>query len=331
MSAGRRARAAVVGAGLMGQWHANAIRSVGSTVAVIVDPDPRRGHQVAARHLGSRVATDFEAVLFDDAIDVVHICTPLETHQALAAQALQAGKHVLAEKPLTQTASACRELVDLAEARGRLLCPVHQFLFQLGMLRAQQACATIGPLLHVDAIICSAGAAGRSRAEQDRMASDILPHPLSLLARMLPERLVFVDWKVQHPLAGELRATGVVGGVSVSVLISLRGRPTTNVLRLTGEHGTIHVDLFHGFHVVERGAVSRMHKIARPFMLSTATLQAATANLVARAIRREVAYPGLRRLVGRFYAAALGQGQTPISSREILDVAMARDTLIGLL
>ncbi len=335
MSTERALRAAIVGAGLMGRWHADAISRVGGTVAVIVDRDWPRACALAARHAGCRAVADFSAVTRDRAADVAHLCTPLETHEALVMQALQAGMHVLVEKPLAQTAAATAALLQRAETQGLLLCPVHQLLFQPGVLHAQQACHTIGPLLHIDFIACSAGADGRSPGEHDRLIADILPHPLSLLARMLPERLATVAWHVQHPMAGELRATGTDGTLSVSVLVSTHGRPTANMLRLIGRKGTLSVDLFHGFHVglqvSERWAKSRMYKIAHPFLFAGGALYAATRNLVSRAVRREVAYPGLRELIQRFYRAVRQEAAPPISTREILDVATVRDHLISML
>jgi predicted dehydrogenase len=238
---------------------------------------------------------------------------------------------VLVEKPLAPTATATAKLLDLAAARGRLLCPVHQFLFQPGVLGAQSALPAIGPLLHAEVVSCSAGADGCPDGERDRVAAEILPHPLALLARVLPAPLAAADWHLDHPAAGELRATGSLGGCSFTILVSMRGRPTTNVLRLIGERGTVHVDLFHGFHVVEAGAVSRARKIAHPFLLSGATLRAATRNLLSRAARREVAYPGLRELTRRFYNAVRRGAEPPISPRETLDVATARDALLDMM
>jgi len=315
----------------MGRWHAEAIARAGGIVSVLVDSDCRRAASLASRHAGAHVIASFEDAARLGPVDVAHVCTPRETHESLARQALQAGMHVLVEKPMTPTAGATAELLQLADSRGLLLCAAHQLLFQPGVLRARAALHSIGPLLHVDAVACSAGADNHADHERDRVAADILAHPLSLLARILPEPLAEVDWRLQHPIAGEVWATASVGYVSVSVLVSMRGRPTRNTLRLIGGRGTIHVDLFHGFHVVEGGTVSRGRKVARPLMLSAATLRAAATNLVSRAFRREVAYPGLRELVRRFYRAIERGNGPPISSRELLDVAATRDALIAML
>jgi predicted dehydrogenase len=245
-------------------------------------------------------------------------------------RALEAGSHVLVEKPLADTTEATAELIELATKKDRLLCPVHQFLFQPGFRRAFDLLEHVGPLLHVNTVACSAGAeTGAFADDPDALIAEIVPHPLALLARLFPG--MQVSWQAQHPRPGELRATTTIDSTSVGVLVSAAGRPTANALRLIGARGSIEVDLFHGFAVLEHGDVSRLHKIAYPFARSGATLVAASANLAQRAVRREPAYPGLRELIGQFYAAAHGLAASPISAREIVAVAVARDALIAAL
>lgn len=318
----------MVGAGLMGRWHADAVSKIGGTISAIVDFDPRKAAQLIRRHPKARAVPDLAGVVTDGLADVVHICTPAETHQALVQQALEAGLHSIVEKPLTETAETTSKLLRLAESKNLFLCPVHQFLFQSGVLRAQTAIGTIGPLLHVDTMICSAGAESSSQ-DADLVAEDVLPGPLSLIARLLPGTIGVADWGIVHPARGELRASTSAGKVSVSMLISLNGRPTVNTLRLIGERGSAQVDLFHGFCVLEHGAVSRAKKIAHPFLQSGATLFSASANLISRAVRREPAYPGLRELIRRFYDAVYTAGKPPISASETLEVAAARDSILA--
>lgn len=321
-----RTRAAIVGAGLMGRWHADAIRHIGGEVYVIADPDSQKRERLRRRHPKAKVTADLASIAADHLADVVHICTPPETHESLTRQALEAGLHALVEKPVSETGEATLNLLRLAESRGLLLCPVHQYLFQTGVLRLQKALQKIGPLHHLDTMICSAGAE-LSSVNADRVAAEILPGSLALIARLLLKPIGSANWEVQHPTAGELRSSTSVGGVCVSVLISMSGRPTTNALRFIGERGTAHVDLFHGFSIIEQGPVSRARKIAHPFAHAGTMIYAATTNLLSRAIRFEPAYPGLRELIRRFYHAIRTGGTSPISVAETLDIALARDRI----
>jgi predicted dehydrogenase len=315
----------------MGRWHADAARRAGGQVVAVVDQDAGRAASLAARHPGARAETVREAALESARASVVHLCTPLGTHQALAETALDRGAHILIEKPFAEDAPSTAALLERARSRGVHAIPTHQFLFQRGVLEALDGVRDIGPLVHVELTAFSAGAGDRQGAERDRIAAEILPHPLSLLARLPLTGPASLAWHAEHPAPGELLATASAGGVAVSLLISLRARPTRNHLRLAGENGTIHVDLFHGFAVREAGGVSRARKIAQPFAAAGGTLLNAALNLTGRAARREVAYPGLRELVARFYGALEAGAPPPISPEETLEVAAARDVLIRLL
>lgn len=321
-------RVAIVGAGLMGQWHADAVRRTGSTISVIVDRDEHKAAQLHRLHPAASVASDFASVLKANLADVAHICTPAHTHEALAQQAIEAGLHLLVEKPLTETSETTARILQRAESKHLFLCPVHQFLFQPGVLRAQNAIGKIGALMHVDTLICSAGAE-RGLLDANLVVADILPGALSLIARLVPNAIGNATWRVEHAAKGELRASTSVERISISVLVSLSGRPTVNSLRLIGERGSAHVDLFHGYSVIESGAVSRTRKIAHPFLRSGATILSAAANLASRATRREPAYPGLRELISRFYDSLRNGGTPPISPAETLAVAVARDKILA--
>lgn len=114
-------RAVIVGAGMIGAVHAAAIRAAGGEVAGVVASTPERSAEVAdawqvpARH------PDFDAVLDDDSVSVVHVCTPNALHVGQAEAALAAGKHVICEKPLATSAADAERLTRLAEEAGLLL------------------------------------------------------------------------------------------------------------------------------------------------------------------------------------------------------------------
>lgn len=328
-----RPRCAIVGAGLMGRWHARAARRAGVEVAFVIDAEHGRARRLASflQLPASAATTSLADALRPDACDAVHICTPLDTHTDLARESLEAGRHVLVEKPLTDSAGETANLLALAGQRRLQLVPVHQFLFQRGVERAVRALPELGPVLHFETIACSAGADGRPAHERDRIVLEILPHPFALAGRLVTDAIGDVEWIASQPKAGELRLLGEAGEASLSIAVSMSGRPTRSDATLICTSGTVHLNLFHGYAVIERGAPSRMQKIARPFGLTTSTLAAASLNLGRRAVSGESAYPGLRELVRRFYQAARGGGPPPVTAAETLSVARARDRVIALL
>jgi len=309
----------------MGRWHADAAVRTGARVVAVVDPDPQRAERLRARVRASRSSSTLDDVLAD--VDAVHICTPGPTHVPLAVAALDAGRHVLVEKPLAPTDDEAAMLLELAARRNRWICPVHQFPFQTGVRRALDLLPTIAPIRHVLFRVCSAGAVDREPAE---VALEILPHPLSLLAR-LTRSIEEIDWTVRQSLPGEVHALGQVDEMSIGLLVSMSGRPTINVLELIGAGGTAVIDLFHGFSIICDGRVSRRRKIAQPFLVAGRTAAAAAVNLAARSLRREPAYPGLRPLVVAFHAAVRGEAPCPIPAPESLAIARVSRQLQQLL
>ena len=122
----------------MGRWHAAAAAHAGAKVVAVVDPDGARAAVLAHRHPGAAVFTDLGHALVVVGPGVVHLCTPLATHAPLALDALAAGHHVLVEKPLVDDLATADVLLRAAESARRLVCPVHQFLFQPGALRVAE-------------------------------------------------------------------------------------------------------------------------------------------------------------------------------------------------
>ena len=312
----------------MGRWHAEAAHKAGGRVTAIMDPDLERAARLSSRYPSARIFSDVETMLKHNKLDVLHLCAPGPTHNTIASRAIDARLHLLIEKPITQTAEEAAQLLKRAANRGLLVCPVHQFIFQDGVLKAKTLLPRIGQLVHIDATICSAGGAGLTSERLDLIVSDVLPHPLSLMQIFLSRDLSAERWLTIRPAGGELRVSGENSGVTFSLFISMNARPTTNTFRILGTKGTIHLNLFHGYAFMEPGQVSRNRKIVHPFELSLRNLSAATMNLSLRAMRRESAYPGLRRLIRLFYQAVRTNSQSPILPEDTILIAQVRDHII---
>jgi len=330
IAANPKIRAGIVGAGLMGHWHAHALEKVGGEVIAIVDFDTAKAERLAADYPNAKSFETVEKMLAAQDIDVLHVCSPTASHELIAETAIEAGVHLLVEKPVAATAKKTVELYDLAARRETFLCPVHQFVFQDGTAKAKKRLADIGRVVHLEARICSAGGDGLGGERIDQIAADILPHPLSMAQKFIEDDISQIDWNVLHPGDGELRIFGQESkGASLSFFISMNSRPTSNSFHLYGSNGTIHLDLFHGFSIVEPGSASKTGKILHPFDLAARNFTAATVNLAQRIVRRESAYPGLRQLIREFYAAIKDGAELPIKPAEAIAVAEIRDLLIA--
>jgi predicted dehydrogenase len=159
-AAGPVVRTAVVGCGY---WGPNVIRNLSahkrSDLRAICDLDADRVAEIQRRYPAARGVTRFDDILRDPEIDAVAICTPVHTHHELASAALEAGKHVLVEKPLTHSAASAEALVRLAEARGRVLMVDHTFVYNgaVEKIKAIIDSGTIGEVLYFDSVRISLG------------------------------------------------------------------------------------------------------------------------------------------------------------------------------
>jgi len=320
-----RPRAAIVGAGLMGRWHARYAARAGAEVAAIVDPRPEAAAALSRRFPRARAFAALEDCLSAGAVDVVHVCTAAESHARLVETALLGGHHVLVEKPATASQAEAVRIVRLAREKGLRLCPVHQFPFQRGFARVAADLGRLGELLRADYVVRSAGGAGLAPEGRRALLLEILPHPLSLFRSLLGRGVAPEAWDVVASGDDELELAGHDGSVRLRIDIGLRARPTRNELVLAGARATARVDLFHGYAVIEPGGTSRAAKALAPLRAGTRLLWAAGTNLARRALDREPAFPGLRELIWLFYASIREGTPAPVGPEELLETAATID------
>lgn len=122
-------RIAVVGAGIIVRDHLRAYAQCDAQVVAVVDIDVSRAQKVAKECGAPEALTDYRVLLDRPDIDVIDICTPPRFHREIAVASLEAGKHVVCEKPLAANlADADAILAAEAASKGRLLT-VHQLRF----------------------------------------------------------------------------------------------------------------------------------------------------------------------------------------------------------
>lgn len=130
---GRR-RIAIVGAGI-GAQHLDALLLLQDVweVRAICDRDLVRARGLAARAPGAEVLGSFEEVLARDDLDVIDICLPPALHVPAVRAALEAGKHVVCEKPLAASLAEVDGIAELVRRTGRTVCPIYQYRFGNGL------------------------------------------------------------------------------------------------------------------------------------------------------------------------------------------------------
>jgi len=145
-------KTAIFGTGFMGRVHLDALRRLESVEVVAI---AGRNLEVA-RKLGAgfgipTVTADYREILRDPAVDAVHILTPNALHYSMTKAALEAGKHVACEKPVTTTVEEARELVELAAKKGLRNCVCHNLRYYplVQQLRRMVEAGELGEILSV--------------------------------------------------------------------------------------------------------------------------------------------------------------------------------------
>jgi predicted dehydrogenase len=170
-----------------GYWGPNLARNLAELDGVelrwCADPRAERLDLAARRHPRLELTRDAARVLDDPALDAVVIATPVSTHHGLARQALERGKHVLVEKPMTRTAVESAELLDLARARRLTLMVGHTFVYTgaVRKLRELVDARELGDLYYLDSVRVNLGL---FRADTD-VVGDLASHDLAILAHLL--------------------------------------------------------------------------------------------------------------------------------------------------
>jgi len=127
-----RIRTAVIGAGYLGRFHAQKYAALPQVdLLAVVDTDAEARDRVA-REVGCEAVADYRSLL--GKVDAVSVVTPTPLHHRVSMDFLEAGAHVLVEKPITSTMDEARELVATAARRGRVLQVGHLERFNPAIL-----------------------------------------------------------------------------------------------------------------------------------------------------------------------------------------------------
>lgn len=195
---------AVLGAGFMGKVHTEQIRRLGNVEIVALAAVSEEEAASFGKAYGiQRTTADWKSLLADPSIQAVHICTPNVLHYPMAKAALEAGKAVLCEKPLTMSSAEARELVDLAAAKNLPNCVNHNLRYYPVVQHVRQMIAKgeLGDILIV-----------QGTYYQDWLLYD-----------------TDYNWRVERAHNGALRAMGDIGSHWMDMIQHLSGQKITSL------------------------------------------------------------------------------------------------------
>jgi predicted dehydrogenase len=178
-------RAAVIGVGYLGRFHAQKYAALEDVDLVgVVDASLDRAEEVAAE-VGTAAFTDYRTIL--GSVDVVSIVVPTQYHYPVARECLEAGCHILLEKPITQTVEEADKLIRLAEARN--------LIFQVGHLeRFNPAVLALEGVLKNPLFIESHRLAPfKARGTDVNVVLDLMIHDIDIILSMVPSGIKAVN------------------------------------------------------------------------------------------------------------------------------------------
>lgn len=207
-------RAGIVGVGFMGGVHARAVRTGGGVVSLVAAADVETARDAAGALGASAVAASVEDLLTSPEVDVVHVCTPNHLHVPIARAALEAGKHVVCEKPLAVDVEGATELAALASAA-----------------RAADGRVAVVPFVYrFHPMVREA----RERVRRGEVGTVTLVHGSYLQDWLL--RASDDNWRVDPALGGASRAFGDIGSHFCDLLEFTTGH---RIVRLAARSATV--------------------------------------------------------------------------------------------
>ena len=191
-SLSKKIKVAVIG---LGYWGPNVARNIHSLdnceLAAVCDLEKDRLDHVSQKYPGAKACSNVESILNDREIDAVAIATPLRSHFPLALASLEAGKHVLVEKPLAATSEQCVKLTRTAAKRGLILMVGHTFLYspEVSALKEVIDSGDLGTIRYINSRRLNLGLFHNDI----NVAWDLAPHDISIILHLLGEAPVGVS------------------------------------------------------------------------------------------------------------------------------------------
>ncbi|MEW6054764.1 MAG: Gfo/Idh/MocA family oxidoreductase [Nitrospirota bacterium] len=173
-----------------GYWGPNLIRNFNENyhteLRYACDLEDERLERIALRYPAVTPTKNYRDLLRDKEVQVIAIATPVHTHYNLAREALEAGKHVLIEKPLTPSVKEAEKLVALSKKKNLILFTDHTFIYTGAVKKMKEFMSSgeIGDVYYFDSVRVNLGL-----FQQDiNVIWDLAPHDISIMDHLIPEQ-----------------------------------------------------------------------------------------------------------------------------------------------
>lgn len=348
-------RAAVIGSGGISKEHlgflsgrlpgrdepgstAERIRLVG-----VADLSPAAAGFGAERYGADRAYTDVAELLADAEPDVVHVLTPPQTHVELTTQCLEAGAHVICEKPITTTTEDLEQLLTVAQQVDRVLTESHNYRFNRGVVTLRNAIdrGDLGQVREVEIRIALPVTDPDGRFGDPNLPSPIHDLPAGVIhdfTTHFTSVLLHLTGPVEFTRIGAawsnhggnplfrydnldaiLVGDGANGPIHGRLRFDAHAGPDAFAVRVHGTTGWAETDLFQPYNrtVVPRSGGAQLSPIINHVVNGLSLVNDGVRN-VGRKLLQQTPYEGLHLMLDRTYDALIDGRQPPVTAEDML-------------
>jgi predicted dehydrogenase len=315
-----------------------------AAIAAVCDKNEQLARQTAANNSIPGVYTDLAPLLDKEKPDIIDICTPPQVHAPLTIQALEAGCHVILEKPMALKTSDCDAMIAAAEKSGRKLCIVHNQLFYPPVIKARKlvAAGAIGDFIGMRIFMSDPQDEMIMRENYwiHKLPGGVIgetgPHPVYKSIAFIGSVKaadIFASRRLEHPWApfDEFRIDldGERGYSSIVISYSSRRRAST--IDILGTEGALHLDLL-AMLLVHEGKNSQLSpaSLAWSALGRAARMGGGVGGNALSVLTGRGEFYGHNTIIARFVESVLAGREPPITAAEgrettrVLEMVVAR-------
>lgn len=346
MRRGHRVKAALVGAGQIAVEHLKALQGMPTVeIAGVCDLSRAAAESAALRHGATAWFTDLTEMLRAAKPDVVHVTTSPQSHYSIAVECLEAGAHVIVEKPITSSLAELEDLLERAATRDLVVLEDYNTIYSIAAQEILRRIKTgvFGAVVHVEVMYCldilGPGGFADPNAPHPVLTmpggaiADFLPHLASLAHAFVgPHRAATSIWqKRRDSLAPFDEFRGLVEGerATAALTFSCSAQPAAFWLRVYGERMRATANLFETrltFTRVREG-LGPLGGIVNGLDEGKAIRRAAVQTFLSKFRSGQGGYDGLTEIVRRTYGSIADGTPLPITPQQVREVNLMIDAL----
>lgn len=357
-------RAAVVGSGAIAREHLSFLSGASPIrpsqpvtdrihLVGVCDLSPVAARYGAEEYRADAAYTDLDTMLEESRPDVVHVLTPPATHSAIVTACLQAGAHVICEKPITATYPELVELLEVAQTTGCHLMESHNYRFNRPVLALRETIdeGRLGTIREVEVRVVLPVAEPDNRFGDHHLPSPIHRMPAGVVHDVITH-MVYLVFALGRPAGFDRVAAGwsnhggdpmfrwddldailightADGPLHVRLRFDARAAPDTFAIHVRGTEGWAETDLFQPFlRVVHpRPGGRQLSPIVNQVAGGLRLFQAGVRN-VGRKVMQQSPYEGLHHMLDLTYRALAEGLPLPVSTEDMVETSRLVDLLL---